>query len=132
MDRKYYVYWYRAEREGYVFYCGKKIKIKKNQVYYVGKGTGNRAFSKDRNVETNLLIRLFGCKVEIVKDGLTNQEALDVEMSVIGYFGSEGIPLTNRTLYKNSKLMDYFGSWDAYFNWMYDNYGNFFEEIKEE
>lgn len=60
--------------------------------FYVGKGTGNRAFELDRN-ETHRKVRqklkLFDkdIKVTILKEGLTEKEALMLESKLIDIFG---------------------------------------------
>lgn len=66
-DRKYYVYeWF--------------IKGN-NEIFYVGKGCGNRATSnKDRNLYFKHIKAKYDCDYRIVKDNLTEQEALDFEL----------------------------------------------------
>lgn len=90
--------------------------------FYVGKGTGNRAFELDRNESHRKVrqkIKTFydEIDVKIIKDGLTEKEALIMESKLIDIFGltSHGGRLVNldegvknkerRNLYKDKLLV---------------------------
>lgn len=103
--KKYYVYVFYSEKEGTIYHMGKEIKIVENQPYYVGKGTGYRATSKNgRNVDTQLFMDLFGCKAVMHKEKLTEEEALECEYALIKELEIQSIPLTNRSMSKLRRL----------------------------
>lgn len=70
----------------YVYFHKNKIT---NEIFYVGKGKNNRAYVKDnRGNHYNNYIKKFGePSIEIVKDGLTNEDALELEIFYIKKFG---------------------------------------------
>jgi hypothetical protein len=83
MRNDFYVYFHR---DG----CG--------QVFYVGKGTGQRAWSMDRHPAWTKYVtdRLNGAfKVEIYRGGLTESEAEDLESSLIAQYGKQLINWIN-------------------------------------
>jgi len=83
---KYYIYVHYRESDGLPF--------------YVGKGSGNRAWdfqSKGRNLYWQRVKNKHGIKVEIIFDGLTEEEAFQCERDAILEFNYIGYPLTNLT-----------------------------------
>ena len=78
-DNNYYVYLHR--------------RLDNGDVFYVGKGNNRRAWAKARrNKEWNSIVNQTQYVVEIIKDCLTNDEALTLELSMI-----ETLPnLTNK------------------------------------
>ena len=73
MNNEYYVYEHATED---------------GDVYYIGKGKGNRAWSKEgRNDFWRKKALKHGMAVSIVEDGLTEQEAFDLEVSLISHYG---------------------------------------------
>lgn len=84
-SRIYYVYtWSRPDTK---------------QVFYVGKGHGNRINQlKSRNVDCISVVQQFGLDSILkhkIKDHLTEQEAFDLEVSTIAYYSQFG-ELTNK------------------------------------
>lgn len=80
MDTRFYVYIHRD---------------KSGAIFYVGKGTGNRAWSKDRDDIWKRYVaeRSDGVyTVEIYRDNLSEEAALNIEWRLISEFGSQ---LTN-------------------------------------
>lgn len=76
-------------------YIHKKLS---GQVFYVGKGTGNRAYSSyNRNPHWRAVVAKHGFTVEIVSNGLQEWYAFELEKDLIAYYGlkSEGGSLTN-------------------------------------
>ena len=71
MDNRFYIYAY--------------IRLDKNSYFYIGKGTGNRCYEHHtgRNKHFKNIINKIEYKVEILYDNLTEQEALDLEVSTI-------------------------------------------------
>ena len=61
------------------FYVYEHIRIDNNTCFYVGKGKGNRAYNLDRGNFHNNVRDEHGCRVEIIKDGLTEEEAFKLE-----------------------------------------------------
>jgi hypothetical protein len=65
-------------------------KDKNGNIFYVGKGTGDRAYSKERHKiwQRYVTERLFGeYTVQILHDGLTESEALEIEDKKIYEYG---------------------------------------------
>lgn len=78
VKRNYYVYLHKDKETDIPF--------------YVGKGAGNRAYSKyKRSNAWKKKVDSFsaGYKVEIVEDGITEAEAYDLERKLIGKYGCE-------------------------------------------
>ena len=73
MENKYYVYEHATEG---------------GEVFYVGKGSGDRAWAKDgRNKFWRSVARKHGRVVRIVRDGLSELEAFDIEKCLIARHG---------------------------------------------
>lgn len=74
---------------------------KKNEIFYVGKGYGNRAYVKsDRNKYWKHIVNKYDYYVEILYDGLDEQVALGLEISTIARYGRKDLglgPLVNMT-----------------------------------
>ncbi len=69
MTDKYYVYAHRKETNG--------------EIFYVGKGSGKRAYKKDRSDWWKNIVNKHGRKVEILSDNLTEEDAFELEKFVI-------------------------------------------------
>lgn len=98
MDRRFYVYLH---------------KTMKGVPFYVGKGTGKRAWSRERHPTWNHYVatRLGGhFEVEIVADDLSEDEALELEDDWMRQLGSTLINLQN---FHRGLAMDEFGRSDA-------------------
>ena len=77
-DRRFYVYLHKKKSDG--------------EIFYVGKGTDRRAFkSSNRSELWNRVAKKYGYTVEIFKEGLTEQEALSLETSLIKQFGRKDL-----------------------------------------
>lgn len=77
----YYVYLHRYE-------SGTKL----GQVFYVGKGTGNRAFSKkNRNKYWKHIVAKHGYTVELYETGLQEWYAYELEFLTVAYYGRENL-----------------------------------------
>ena len=58
------------------------------EVFYVGMGNRDRAYTdKGRNYLWKYVSKVYGINVEIVKDGLTKEEALKLESQLIDEYG---------------------------------------------
>ena len=89
------------ERLGYYVYVLSDPRT--NEVFYVGKGTGNRIFAHINSaisspLESDKLDRIRSIqskglvvKPTIIRHGLTEKEAFEVEASLIDYIGLEGL-----------------------------------------
>ena len=69
----------KNNNESRKFYVYEHIRKDNNTCFYVGKGTGNRAYNLDRVNFHNSVRDEYGCRVEIIKDGLTEEEAFKLE-----------------------------------------------------
>ena len=69
----------KNNNESRKFYVYEHIRLDNNTCFYVGKGTGNRAYDLDRGNFHNGVCEEYGCRVEIIKDGLTEEEAFKLE-----------------------------------------------------
>jgi hypothetical protein len=84
MDNRFYVYEHRRPDTGAVF--------------YVGKGTGKRAYNMDKRSQAHHAYRReLGYKVDVViyRDGLTEDEAFALEVAHIASLQAQGIALIN-------------------------------------
>ena len=61
------------------FYVYEHIRKDNNTCFYVGKGTGDRAHNLDRGNFHDSVRDEYGCRVKIIKDGLTEEEAFKLE-----------------------------------------------------
>lgn len=82
---KAYVYIHRRKTDGMVFYVGKG-----SDPYRLRQKTG-------RNRYWNSVVAKHGWTYEKVAEGLSDQEALDLEISTIAEMRALGMPLTNLT-----------------------------------
>lgn len=75
----YYVYVHRRASDGSVF--------------YVGKGTGNRAWQKSskRNIHWKRIVDKHGLIVEILESGYQNWYAIEREIQLIEFYGLENL-----------------------------------------
>ena len=74
------------ENEDRRFYIYVHIRLDNNTVFYVGKGTKNRAYDLDRGDFHNGVRDKYGCRVEIIKDNLTESQAFRLESKMIKYY----------------------------------------------
>lgn len=66
-----------------------------NDVFYVGKGTRNRAWKDNRNAACEQIKREYEWDIKIVKENLTEEEALELEKQLIIQYRESGDILTN-------------------------------------
>ena len=78
------------ENENREFYVYVHIRLDNNTVFYVGKGTGNRAYNLSRGKGTHHdnICKACGCKVVIIKNNLTENQAFKLENKMIKYYVS--------------------------------------------
>jgi len=95
-EPRYYVYCHVNPKKKHIYYMDGNAPIDlKGTPFYVGKGTSNRAWDLNRNEGHGLEIRNLrnrgiadGEIVNIVRDGLTEKQALVLESKLIYIFGS--------------------------------------------
>lgn len=81
---KYYVYFH--------------IRLDNNQVFYIGKGSGRRAYDKtSRSFHWHNIANKHGYKVDFFATNLTEQQAFDIEIEQINYHRSVGTKICNLT-----------------------------------
>lgn len=75
----YYVYIHRRADDG--------------KVFYVGKGTSDRAWQLGykRNQHWNRVVAKHGFTVEIVENGLTNEQSIEKEIALIAHYGIDNL-----------------------------------------
>ena len=69
----------KNDNENRRFYVYEHIRKDNNTCFYVGKGTGDRAHNLDRGNFHDSVRDEYGCRVKIIKDGLTEEEAFKLE-----------------------------------------------------
>lgn len=96
IERKYYVYFHKAGKRKIIFNHEKVSFDCTGYPFYVGKGTGDRAYDLNRNqghgkILDQLKLQKKSSKdiVFIVKDCLTESEALELESKLIYFFGTK-------------------------------------------
>ena len=81
--------------EYYLYY---HYTLDTNELFYIGKGTGNRAWScRRRNKWWNNKVTKHGFRVEIVQDHISEQEAIMLEIDMIALNRKIGKNLVNLT-----------------------------------
>ncbi|MCG7345342.1 hypothetical protein MHZ92_14480 [Sporosarcina sp. ACRSL] len=81
-----------------MFYVYEYYKVDSDEVFYVGKGTGQRMFeTHNRNKYFNAVLKKYDCNVRIVHDGLTNEEACEKEIERIAEMKAIGQAYCNFT-----------------------------------
>lgn len=82
-----------------IFYVYEWFIIDTNEVFYIGKGTGDRCFEhKRRNKMFKDFYNSHNCDVRIVKNNLTEQKAFEIEKETISYYrNNTDYRLSNRT-----------------------------------
>ena len=65
------------------YYVYEHIRLDNMSTFYVGKGKNNRAYDLKRNDHHDKVADKYGCVVSIIKDGLTEKEALDLGKEII-------------------------------------------------
>jgi len=96
IERKYYVYIHAYPTgKGVRFHHQNCVIDTNGHPFYVGKGTGNRAYDLNRNEGHGVILRQLKKRnhptcdiVRIVKDGLTEAEAYALESKLIHFFGT--------------------------------------------
>ena len=99
------------ENENREFYVYVHIRKDNNTVFYVGKGTGYRAYNLDRGNFHNGVRDKYGCKVVIIKDNLTESQAFRLESKMIKYYVltlGYGIPIDGYMHKENNKYLTNF------------------------
>lgn len=81
-----------------VFYVYVHKKASNLDIFYVGKGKGNRATSlSGRNKHWKNVVNKYGYIYEIVHDNLSENEAFDLEIKLIKQYMDNGIDLCNKS-----------------------------------
>lgn len=74
------------------FYVYLHINPTNGKVFYVGKGSRNRAFeTRSRNEHWKNYVNKYGINISIVKDNMTNEEAASYEVRLISFYGLDNL-----------------------------------------
>ena len=85
METKYYIYAH--------------IRLDNNSIFYIGKGSGNRAYIKsNRGLYWKRIVNAHGYKVIFLEENLSEEEAFNFEISFIAKFKSKGNCEANFTI----------------------------------
>ena len=98
------------ENENREFYVYVHIRLDNNTVFYVGKGKGDRVYNLDRGNFHNSVCKKYGCRVEIIKDNLTESQAFRLESKMIKYYVltlGYGIPIDGYEDFSNNYLTNF-------------------------
>jgi len=85
------------------FYVYEHWRLDRDECFYVGKGKGNRAYrmsnrnSHHKAIQAKLIRIGSSMEVRVVADGLTNEEAILLEIERISFWKDAGADLTNMT-----------------------------------
>lgn len=80
------------------YYVYRHIRLDNNTPFYVGKGSGNRAFTKQhRNQYWHNIVNKHGYRVEIVKYFETGQDAYNFEFKLINLYKNYNLVKANLT-----------------------------------
>jgi hypothetical protein len=80
------------------FYTYAHYKADTKEVFYIGKGTGQRRFQKtNRNTHWHNTVKKHGYTIELLAEFDVEQEALDHEVFLIWCFRDMGYKLVNKT-----------------------------------
>ena len=88
------------------YYVYEHRRLDNDQCFYVGKGHGDRYKHKSRNEYHDKIAEKYGMKAVIVKDNMTEREALDYEKELISYYVNDlGYGIAIEGHYKKDKPM---------------------------
>ena len=73
------------------FYCYAHRTADTGHIFYIGKGHGNRAYSKQRSKYWHNKANKHGYTVEIIASNLTERQAFDMEREFIAFYGRENL-----------------------------------------
>lgn len=71
------------------FYCYAHRTADTGHIFYIGKGHGDRAYSKQRSRYWHNKANKHGYTIEIIATGLTEHQAFDMEREFIAFYGRD-------------------------------------------
>lgn len=71
------------------FYCYAHRTADTGHIFYIGKGHGDRAYSKQRSRYWHNKANKHGYTIEIIATGLTEHQAFDIEREFIAFYGRD-------------------------------------------
>lgn len=77
------------------FYVYIHSKLDSREVFYVGKGSGNRAYCNKRNTYWHNIVNKHGYTVDILEYFKTSKEACKREFELISFYKSKGLAQAN-------------------------------------
>ena len=81
-----------------VFYVYEHIRNDTNEIFYVGKGSNDRCFTKiGRNQHWHNIVNFAGFNVRMIFENITEELALELEKELIKELRKQGVPLVNYT-----------------------------------
>lgn len=73
------------------FYCYAHRTSDTGHIFYIGKGHGDRAYSKQRSRYWHNKANKHGYTIEIIATGLTERQAFDMEREFIAFYGRDNL-----------------------------------------
>lgn len=73
------------------FYCYAHRTADDGKIFYIGKGHGNRAYSKQRSKYWHNKVNKHGYVVEMIASGLNELNAFAMEREFIAFYGRENL-----------------------------------------
>jgi hypothetical protein len=82
----------------YYVYCHFRKNQSKNEPFYIGKGSGKRCYAKSNRSEFwKRIVNKYGYSIHIIKKGITEKDAFDLEIETILHYKSIGYCEANFT-----------------------------------
>lgn len=80
----------KSQNANNIYYVYLHKRRSNGEIFYIGKGKGNRCFIKNgRNLHWKNIVNSEGYIIEIYKSNLSEQESLDIEVNLISIYNQD-------------------------------------------